>query len=1508
MENSTSFVRGGIAEQRRKKVVLAIFAPLLALVILLTATLSTQKGLTASGDAWDLSNFVTSVSVKDSSGTAVTDGNYIYDAQYTFSISFAERLGAGGQFGYNASGRLVYQLPSQLEVPPAMAVTNGIVRLSNGQPVGHYTIDATGRVEVWFDKVDNTGAAIAQNFIDYYTDASFKLDVNAQFKEGTEAGKIIFGADAVITINTITSPPAGLTISKKASNFNSANETVDFTVSITGTGSTVNTIVLGDVMTIAGNNVPSNTAISDNSAYSSGLFTGVQYRVVTASPASTGAWTPASFTYANNAWQIAFPSTVSLDPGDRIELQYTVNLENVLDYLSTQPASGAKWIQRIDYNLNLNNAATATGKDKNSKDVSGKATTQTPMQKSFLSKSGSLSSDSSRITWTASAGDGKTPLNGSTITDVLQNNQILDGDVTVRVWGTPPNSSGTWGSPTVTLTAASAGVSITAGANGGFSLDIPTSGLGSVSTVYRVDFVYKTMLASGGFTSTSTSYTNRIDIKVNGSTSSKTGSVSGATPASNATAKLNKTSEWVADADGNPQAIKYTLIMTVPAGNQGNVLYIEDDLYSYNASGMYDYLRPRIENLTVTINPDEPNFVYRAVLLGPARAAGGQDVDFYFADSATRNPADAKITSTWPYSDEKTITITYTESVDTTIYSNGTATTLRTLLTANKDNYIQNNVSVHTSATDNSAYIPGTYKSVNDAWPIFKSGTPSATDPSVFDYEVELNYNSDARYALFSQGPAIFEDTFDPRMEYVPNSLYVVVDPNVTGPIYVPYEPYGTAFSGRPTGLLPELTEVTGNTISVDLSTMNQGNTNSSRILPFAQVYTPTDPLWYTQAKYMKVCYQLRLKAEYAGYAQEDNPAALSLSNTATVHATGTHYKSNFSNGTTVTFTPPKVVTKDMAQSSNDPNIAIATIIINPLGQRLRPASVDDPRFTATDVMNDTLAFYLNSIKIYTQDASGNWKTTPETPASDGLWSVSADSQQKVNFQLIDETPIKIVYEAQIIPLAGQPYRNEISVYGESDVWQADRFVTQGSSAIGMGSMMPLSLFKEDEDTGELLAGATFKLYVAIPGYGFWGGTSDSILATDSVEPIPGKVFYAVCDGTYGSVSGTYKFANNVISASHNAVYLIREVTPPPNHVLPANPYAYIALTSANQTAWQAELGPLANVRLLADNIHITNKSNLTSIVLNGTKNADVPDDFDGSATFTYELTQVGNEAGDPLADPASAVLKAPLYSAVSVYPGHYAGQGFTFPKIDGLADDVYFFKIEEADVPVGWLRLTDPQIVKVQVTDSVATAYYPGEMSAAVFENKYKNPAAHLANILIPVKKVIAGDSYGSAPTFTFQIEQVDADGALISPSSYIDSNNSMVTITGEGMNNFVLQDLIAPADNSTVNSYYFKVGEVLNGSGGWSYDENLHTIRVDVTYDADLGGVAKLVALDGAESDAGIVANFTNSYHGGPILPESGGIGTAILYAIATILTLGLAAFFVIRCKRNLLGGTAS
>jgi len=616
--------------------------------------------------------------------------------------------------------------------------------------------------------------------------------------------------------------------------------------------------------------------------------------------------------------------------------------------------------------------------------------------------------------------------------------------------------------------------------------------------------------------------------------------------------------------------------------------------------------------------------------------------------------------------------------------------------------------------------------------------------------------------------------------------------------------------------------------------------------------------------------------------------------------------------------------------------IAKIDIIVNPLGARMRPISVENPQFTAVDKMSNTLAIYLDTVEILTQTktANGMWDgiwipvSVPPSGPQD-VWGVSSISPQEVNFELLDERPIRILYDALITVESGSvTVSNDIFVYGESASSSKPVAIVKGAEMIALAGDRPLMLYKEDEDIAGLrLNGAEFELYLAIEGGAHFDGAS-------SGAPLPGfssAQFYKVCDAVPAGAAGVYKFESNWMSVytdpANNGVYLIRETISPDGYKDPVDSpdnYTYFVLDPSRQSYWAEVLGrPYQEIKVTTDNIYITNKGDFADVVIKGIKKIEVPSSYDAgsSVTFTFELTQVDRDGtpytGENQVIPWQLVnegggwfMKRALYAYAFMNPRLETTADIKtdvgvpsngFDRIFGLKDGTYYFKVEEAGMPAGWTSFTEPLVVTVEV-DSTK----PGDDKVTVshdmlvFENKYKDPMAPYANATIPVKKFIAGDTYDETKEFSFRIEEVILNGG-----NYVKVDNGYIaedtiTITGEREGLFIIEGMPAPdpPGRNLIKTYYFRIWEEDESGSSWIYDSSVYIVRIDVLYDNDLGWDAKVAEIiKEGSGQAPSAVTFTN-LSAEARMPDVGGIGRKVFVLTGALLMGGaLAAMFIRR-----------
>ena len=138
--------------------------------------------------------------------------------------------------------------------------------------------------------------------------------------------------------------------------------------------------------------------------------------------------------------RFTFSNVTTLPRDQFITLKYTLPLAAILDYMGNQPSGVDRWIQRLMFDLKLENTATTNAKDsKNNQLTPDTDKSTTPLKKTFLTKDGKgeINGATNEITWTATVGNGTMTLNGKIITDALGTTpaHTISGNVTVKFYG-----------------------------------------------------------------------------------------------------------------------------------------------------------------------------------------------------------------------------------------------------------------------------------------------------------------------------------------------------------------------------------------------------------------------------------------------------------------------------------------------------------------------------------------------------------------------------------------------------------------------------------------------------------------------------------------------------------------------------------------------------------------------------------------------------------------------------------------------------------------------------------------------------------------------------------------------------------------------------------------------------------------------------------------------------------------------------------------------------------------
>ena len=1131
----------------RRQIFLMCAAPL-ALVVLIAVSALSGSAQAAAGDAWDMSNFLTSVTITDLYDQPVS--TYVLGGDYKFTLSFQENGGAR-QFQYNDDGVLVYQLPAEIDV--INPVTDQPIFAGSTQ-IGSYSIDANNLVTVRFDDVkeDPTGSGNwvstpGTNFIDNYVDAFFTLQINAQFTKSGDDINIDFGDQCSVNVKIQESSTlASLAISKEVA-YDTKTCKLTYTSTITAADGAVTDIKFRD-------DASGHYALTDTS-FLENVQVSINGGAWTTYPVSATPGTPGTYywvtTAPNGGFYLCFPDGTTLDDGQSIVVKYTV------DYPALKAAMGSN---PYSYNDTITNNAYTSGDDSEGKPLDEvSATAVVSAGRSFFKKTGSL--DGNTLSWTATVGDGSETLTGKTIYDNLDANQAFNNTaVTIKLFGADG----------VTQIGGDITVQQTSGT--GFTYLVDTPG------VYYANVSYALTLADPSVVST---YTNVIGVNVSGKDWGYTAYYY------NPNATMGITKSGVLTPDG--KSIQWTINWTIPAVYYQKSVFLADH-FVYGAQGFQNIpgdlaVTATAGGSTWTLNPDDSVYGWSTLIGGtnsPVDAANQNYWYFYFAPSGAA-PAistyyqPVTTSSLSPFENGAVVTITYTSSLDDLTCTNPSPSnsttsgeTLReALLNPDATAPIGNQVmwsGYLTSWTTGYVWTP-------ISAPLVKTAAPDAAGGYI-DYTIKLDVGGNGAHYDLGDDP-VFTDTFNSdQLEYVQNSFYTW-EYAWNGFPY--YGMYNLANQDTLKNYMTDNGDGT-TTISIHLKDLMRitGPTGdgTNKNVP-AWIGPPTSVVDPGGFQWWKLENRSGTWPIYIFYRLQQKPGAEpgkhEVTNTATINSVW-----SVDNTSVI---GKDVVTKEMELTAAG-NIMAATINVNPSGLTLAPDSVNG-LYEIKDQMSDSLAAFLSSVVIEseTTPGSGDWVTQTIDPHYGAAWSYMTTPDNQMYITVPDATSIRITYNALVKGAVGDnvSVENTVSLLGKyvADVTKA--FQLQKTEGSGGGSSTSVTVYKQDaSNTETLLPNAVFKLYINeyYPGM----SSTEPAFVKDGVD------FYYVATQTTNA-SGQALFSNQYLSYSTHDVYALEEISAPSGYQPPDDPYTFFTLGTV-----VVPVGFTPTVRSIADYVDITNE------------------------------------------------------------------------------------------------------------------------------------------------------------------------------------------------------------------------------------------------------------------------------------------------------------------------------
>ena len=738
-------------------------------------------------------------------------------------------------------------------------------------------------------------------------------------------------------------------------------------------------------------------------------------------------------------------------------------------------------------------------------------------------------------------------------------------------------------------------------------------------------------------------------------------------------------------------------------------------------------------------------------------------------------------------------------------------------------------------------------------WPLYKSG--EYLPNGQIQYRVKLV--PEMLKQMYETGNDVFfEDVFDERFEYVPNSFYLQKAGSPHGIAGGPYA--NTGAQGERYDYKDLLFEEFAgqNSFSVNLNDFDGVNTTNYTVISYEQENTWQDnwyqvyPGWYADPTYRyDVFYKVQPKDANPDY---DGPPInwpldqIPVKNEATIRAEGA---GSFQNDATVKYGKP-VVKKEMVQNpAPNNNTASISIEINPNEHKL---ILDGPAtsFKVVDQMSDTLQFNLATIKLYKWDdnlgGSGGWELKTQGATVGDDWTYELLQDNTVAFFLPDRTRIKIEYQAFItIPVggSGDTVWNSVVVNGEYTDIVEKKFIVLNSSGFGGGSLGELQLFKNDaKDTEKLLKGAKFGLYIdfeypasdPLIGYpSFSEFVTDNIPSNLQTFTIGEKTFYILGIAETGD-DGTITFGGangfEAMWLAFNEVFALVELEVPDGYLIPEGSLADRAkLLLIDQPTSTQAIWLTGKKYSMIPGSYITIHNDPISFIIEGekiVKGSEAPEE-----DFEFKLTQVLNTNGDNWEGPDDAITRTAIVETDGA--GNYI---IKFDEINGLKDGSYHFKVEEsipypAIAPPGWEYDTNDMnssgyviSVWIGIEDGarVAKISYPGDIKPS-FTNKYTKPV----DIKIKAFKIATGDDMGQYQ-FQFKLYNTDETGVLPTDAEELKAAEKLTRRNAEAGDTSPVYFQITYTEPGT---YHYVMRETSPGGYGWTVDPREYLIKVEVT-----------------------------------------------------------------------------
>lgn len=968
----------------------------------------------------DLTGEVVAAIFKDLNGNELVDGSTVYIGQsYVISLEFSE-INSGNkwvQFRHNANGVLTYQIPSNLHCDRFDSWHKISAKTENGtiKDVGEYFVDENGLLQVRFYE-DEYGV----NFVDQYANVDFTIDFTATV-DTTQSGdstKVEFNDD--ININLDVDGNAGIQVTKTHGEFNSDDNTVEYTIRVDATHGLVKDLVLDDqiwenhyalrdtivVTDLDGNLIVPQPTVSDhpnqhaNSGFSISGFPDFS---------------------AGEGFLIKYKST----PYENMLSNDFVDMWNGIDANAKNPNGGNIYVWAEDW----------TRVELNKIEKNGKMAVLTDAQGNKIPV----------IEWGVGIRKTAEDLQGTVIIDTLGEGLAYYTDQPIVIkrydeWGNKlPDSYLSWDDVTITNT------------DGKTSMQFP------LPSGYSFDIIYYTTFPPLDEGETAT-HTNRVEAIINTKPEGTEGSadVIGFVPHVNKTASGN---------DGEYVYFEIEADVSSAIKDWGH-FYMTDlaAFWGYNNAEGYLYVENLPEDLVITATTESGQVITFTpyvqggpventyILVAPADGNQSHSFNILF------NTADATFESSkWVLNEDATLKITYKLSFDSATGTEwiGELTGNKTLEDVLLEGYNLSN-EVYFNFTQAIQGVDGAQYEYSPM--ITKKG--HANDDGTIDYTVTFNNsipgsNGNNGYLNNQIYNVIFHDTFDEKLEYVPGSLMVTCyspwDKNVW---FAKYKHNGS---------------VTGNSLDVPAEDLKFYEVNTGvgwdwlgNTRNFREYYEQVN----AGGRYV-FTYQLKVKDEYLATTDHSK---YQLDNTAEL----TWNRDNTS-GPAKESVEFETGLLDKAVVQEDSKLKFGIEVNRGALDILEGADT----LTIEDTMTDNLSVYWESIKLEYEDENKNWIDF-NSAQSKYTYTITYDpATNKLTFVVPDELHIRIDYTTLITEGGFVSVRNSIVVDGKAEVSDLVDAIFRVNEYSGgaSGSNHEITLIKQDGLTNMPLPGAKFMLF-----------------------------------------------------------------------------------------------------------------------------------------------------------------------------------------------------------------------------------------------------------------------------------------------------------------------------------------------------------------------------------------------------------------------------------------------